>query len=213
MNLFSRIAIGTANWGREYNGVKVSEKEIGKILGYAQCNGIDTLDCATAYGWDWTRANSFFNVVVKIRWHDDREKVEATHPYCIMRHHVEDGEFFGPTYEGRWGISCYQPRDLNVNADPDVIQVPYSLYDRRFDEVIERFKGEIHVRSIFLRGKIIADGIPPEECVKFCLANPHIDKIIIGVDSVDQLQRSLNFIHLWNPLEKHDEQLLDPRKW
>lgn len=228
MNLFSRIAIGTANFGKEYNGVKVSEKDIEKILGYAQCSGIDMLDCATAYGWNWTQANSYFKKVVKVRKGDDIEKVAETEPYCIMAHNFS---FYSELLEidvGRGtlghvlGASIYKPCEVNDIWGSHIIQVPYSLYDRRFESKFLTDKSkfdfgkkvhEIHVRSIFLRGKIIQDGIPPEECIKFCLCNPYVDRVIIGVESFEQLQRNLDFLHRWKNLEKHDLELLDTRKW
>lgn len=225
MNIFERIAIGTANWGKEYNGVKVPDKDIQKILGYAQCSGIDTLDTATAYGWDWTQANSYFNKIIKIQSADEIEKVVGYEPYCIMAHN-NDVRDACCNSGSTWGMSCYDVVDVN-GPPPDILQVPYSLYDRRFEKVICEAKNpyvgyhpedrdeptEIHVRSIFLRGKIIEDGIPAEEAIKFVLANPFIDKVIIGADSFDQLRWNLDFVVKWNNLEKHDEELLDPRKW
>ena len=232
MNIFSRIAISTANWGREYNGAKVPEGDIDKILGYSQCNGIDTLDCATAYGWDWTQANSYFNKVIKVNENDTIQRIKeilAEQPYCLMAH---SGKFFGTFFPARakciqktgtkTGVSVYDDSELNNFTDmyADVVQIPYSLFDRRFENYMGYLKGpednmntEIHVRSIFLRGRIIADGIPAEECIKFVLANPYIDKIIIGADSFDQFRKNLDFVFKWNRLEKHDEKLLDPRQW
>lgn len=225
MNLFSRIAIGTANFGSEYNGVKVPEKDIEKILGYCQCSGIDTLDCAVAYGWDWQLANSYFKKIVKVRKGDDIDKVIETEPYCVMAH---DKEVYSTLWrknlymQPRLGISIYDKTDYYGTA-AQVIQCPYSLYDRRFEDEIREMKDykkasvgdipEIHVRSIFLRGRILEDGIDPQEAIKFCLCNPHIDKVIIGVDSFEQLQRNLDFLHRWKNLERHDEDLLDTRRW
>lgn len=236
-NIFSRIGIGTANFAKEYNGVKIPEKDIEKILGYCQCSGIDLLDCATAYGWDWTQANSYFNKIIKIQSAEDIEKAVKTEPHCIMAHGIE---FNNLLYESeikksKRGISLYSAEELNqvkwekelldpfhVGFGPgrlcpiEIIQIPYSLYDRRWETYFSELKRkgfEIHARSIFLRGKIITDGIPAEECIKFVLANPYIDKIIIGVESFEQLQRNLDFIHKWNNFEKHNVNLLDTRKW
>lgn len=239
MNLFERIAIGTANFGKEYNGHKVSGKDVEKILGYCQSSGINTLDTATAYGWDWTQVNSFFKIVVKVRCGDDLDRVVETKPYCIMAHSIEDcywmlnklpllnyANSFDITVTDPYlvGLSIYDLKDIAVlqshwNEHPwnrlRITQLPYSLYDRRLEPYFGRkCAGKIlYSRSIFLRGKIIEDGVPAEECIKFCLANPCIDKVIIGVDSVEQLQRNLDFLHYWQGLEKHDEELLDPRQW
>lgn len=220
MSIFERIAIGTAAWGREYNGVKVPDKDIEKILGYMQCSGIDTLDCAVAYGWDWTQANSYFNKIIKVRLDDDLSEIMKEQPYGILAHNIFD-------YRGLLlklsqlypnitrGASVYRPgEELDIYAG-SIVELPYSLYDRRFDPYLERIHdcNTVVARSIFLRGKIIEDGIPAEEAIKFVLANPYIDKIIIGADSFDQLRRNLDFIFKWKNLEKHDEKLLDPRQW
>lgn len=216
-NIFSRIAIGTANWGREYNGVKVPDKDIEKILGYCQCSGIDTLDMATAYGNDFSRPNSYFNKIIKVGVGDNVAKiVDEFQPCTIMAHNTR--AIRGIVRD----ISLYDPNyDLSrLSMWPEIVQVPYSLYDRRFEEFMLKWKYpdydetiKFHARSIFLRGRIIEDGIPAEECIKFVLANPFIDKIIIGADSFDQLRRNLDFIFKWKNLEKHDEALLDPRQW
>lgn len=229
MNLFSRIAIGTANFGSEYNGAKVSEKDIEKILGYCQCSGIDTLDCAVAYGWDWQQANSYFDKIIKVGNVKDIWWATEAEPYCVMAHSSSfyNDRLYSLTAsirakrQQKVGVSLYSPDEANNFVDlADVIQVPYSLYDRRFETLLEYWKKydteqerEIHVRSIFLRGRILKDGIEPCECIKFCLCNPHIDKVIIGVDSFEQLQRNLDFLHRWANLEKHDEKLLDTRQW
>lgn len=214
MNLFSRIAIGTANFGSEYNGAKVSEKDIEKILGYCQCSGIDTLDCAVAYGWDWQHPNSYFNKVIKVQSVDEVAEVLEIEPYAIMAHNME---VFGEV--GVDSVSVYSPEDLLEIGENDtlrIVQLPYSLYDRRFESDFAQLKEdgvEIHARSIFLRGRILEDGIDPCEAIKFCLCNPYIDKVIIGIESFEQLQRNLDFLHRWKNLERHDEELLDTRKW
>lgn len=215
-SLFGRICIGTANFGSEYNGAKVSEKDIEKILGYCQCSGIDTLDCAVAYGWDWQQANSYFKKIIKVRKGDDIDKVAETEPYCIMSHDKSARHQFHMYSGMKKGISVYDVNPWVFAEEFQIIQIPYSLYDRRFEINFQMYKEmhmEIHVRSIFLRGRILKDGIDPCECIKFCLCNPYIDKVIIGVDSFEQLQRNLDFLHRWKNLERHDEELLDTRKW
>lgn len=211
MNLFSRIAIGTANWGQEYNGARVSDHDQQEIIGYAQCSGITTIDTATAYGVDWTKWPTCFDVVVKVRQGDDIDRVEDSRPYCLMAHDGPKSPV-GMDSDSLWGISCYSIADAYAYR-PDVLQVPFSLWDRRFEQVIAESYGEIHVRSIFLRGKILEAGVSPEECVKFCLCNPHVDKVIVGADSFEQFRQSVGWIHEWNKMQKHDETLLDPRQW
>jgi len=226
MNLFSRIAIGTANWGREYNGARVSDDDQQRILDYAMSSGIDMIDTATAYGWDWTKVNSYFKVVVKIQ--DEAGLVLASKegPYCIMAHAKDVFDGLLAKYSlsiqdknMKIGASLYncEEADNIVEAFADIIQIPYSLYDRRASCWMEYIKrecplAEIHVRSIFLRGRIL-EKTTPQECIKFALCNPNIDRVIIGADSYQQFKDNLHFIHEWNRMEKHDLKLLDPRQW
>jgi aryl-alcohol dehydrogenase-like predicted oxidoreductase len=64
------------------------------------------------------------------------------------------------------GFSLYEPRDLNLLLDksfvPDVIQVPYNFFDRRFAdsgllEIMKSLGVEVHTRSVFLQGLLLAD--------------------------------------------------------
>ena len=219
MNLFGRLAIGSANWGHEYNGVRVSDDDQHRILDYAMSCGIDMIDTATAYGIDWTKWNSYFKRVIKINENDSLvhiKKIVESQPYCVMAHddHVLTrlGDVLRYTSIKK-GISIYESFKGYVEKAISVVQLPYSLYDRRFEQEFEWLTHtEIHVRSIFLRGKIL-EKTTPQECIKFCLCNPYVDRVIIGADSFEQFKDNVHWIHEWNRMEKHDEQLLDPRKW
>ena len=138
MSIFSRLALGTANFGKKYNGVKVSEDEQKRILDYCQCSGIDMIDTATAYEWDWTKISSYFNVVVKLK-KDESEKVLGSNPYCVMTHNHDEWEQIVniSAITNSWaGISIYEPLELGYVESPSncisVVQVPYSIFDRRF---------------------------------------------------------------------------------
>ena len=217
--MFNRLAIGAANWGREYNGAKVSEDDQKRILDYCQCSGIDMIDTATAYEWDWTNANSYFHIVSKGKAEDLANPSDF---YAYLSH----GSLWGPFWERivqstvLVGLSIYEPADIPAFGTfgvqiPNVIQVPYSLFDRRFEKYFAEWKSlgiEIHVRSIFLRGKVL-EKATPQECISFCLMNPNVDRVIIGADSFKQFQENLQFLHNWNKLEVTDENILDPRLW
>ena len=211
MSIFNRFALGTANFGKEYNGVKVSEDDQKRILDYCQCSGIDMVDTAVAYEWDWTKISSYFNVVVKVRNGDEATEARKSEPYCIMRHKVNNIIYCSCCN----GLSLYEPIKIDKPEKIKVIQFPYSIFDRRFERYISEWKTqgiEIHVRSIFLRGKIL-EKFKPWECIAFCLANPLIDRIIIGVDSYQQLKDNLRIFHRWESSGVEDENILDPRKW
>ena len=220
MSIFNRLCLGTANFGKEYNGVKVSKDEQKRILDYCQCSGIDMIDTAVAYGWDWTKISSYFNVVLKLQKGDfvPNKNLDEKFPYCFMAHKAKDYPWIldETKFLGRRGVSLYQPSEIpNYYRDEAVFQIPYSIFDRRFERYFQEWKRdkvEIHVRSIFLRGKFI-EKFKPWECIAFCLMNPFIDRVIIGVDSLQQLKDNLRPFHRMNSAEIHDENVLDPRKW
>jgi aryl-alcohol dehydrogenase-like predicted oxidoreductase len=214
--IFNRLCVGTANWGKEYNGAKVSEDDQKRILDYCQCGGIDMIDTATAYGWDWTRVSSYFKVVVKYQTDDSLKKIYDRSPhgtYCVMAHNPKI--YRSPAT----GVSLYEPQKLRFSLQPKVVQIPYSLFDRRAEAYFPEWKTgydpieEIHVRSVFLRGKIIKAGVEPWKCIAFCLMNPYVDRVIIGADSFEQFKENLRPFHRMNVMAKDDINLLDPRKW
>lgn len=219
--IFDRLAIGTANWGKEYNGTKVPEDDQKQILDYCQCSGIDMIDTATAYEWDWTKASSYFLKTVKIQ----RGEILPTRDdhVRIMGHTLEAylaiGDKAGKRLFGSAaGVSIYSVRDaekLMRFCLPACIQVPYSIFDRRFENYFGSWKAndiKIHVRSVFLRGKLLKK-FKPWECIAFCLMNPYIDRVILGADSFEQFKQNLQPLHRMNSAEIHDENILDPRKW
>lgn len=154
------------------------------------------------------------------------------------------------------GFSFYFPTELeyllNKNLKIDIIQIPYSIFDRRFDTYLEELtkrKIEVYVRSVFLQGLVFKDpnslnGIflrvkdKIEEintlsnrlnvsrvslCVNFVTLNKFIDKVIIGVDSLDnfnEIVKSIddtskikNAFDRLNIFQVNDEGILLPFKW
>jgi aryl-alcohol dehydrogenase-like predicted oxidoreductase len=223
--IFNRLAIGTANWGKKYNGAKVSEDDQKRILDYCQCSGIDMIDTATAYEWDWTKVNSCFNIVIRVNNHDTIARVKEisdSKPYCLMPHISSFyRDMLRLSGENTTGVSLY---DLNeytgsIERSASIFQVPYSIYDRRWAEKFRWMKNshdyigrEIHVRSVFLRGKLL-EKFKPWECIAFCLMNPYVDRVIIGADSYEQFKENLQPLHRMNSTQLHDENILDPRRW
>jgi len=219
MSIFSRLAIGTANWGKPYglSGKQVSEDDQKRILDYCQSGGIDMIDTATAYGWDWSEISTYFNVVTKGNGTDKFSR----QAYAYLAH---SGVVWQPFWlkvvaseAGKIGLSIYELKEMPKHDEhtPEIIQVPYSIYDRRFESYFPTFKAqhtEIHVRSILLQGKLL-EKFSPQDCISFCLMNPYVDRVIIGADSYDQFKGNLRFLHRMNSAQIHDENILDPRKW
>ncbi len=153
------------------------------------------------------------------------------------------------------GFSLYYPSELefilNEKIDFDIIQVPYSIFDQRFEQYFSQLrdmKVEIYVRSIFLQGLLL---MKPEElpfyfdnikdkmitlnkiaesintsllslCLKFVLSNKFIDKIVIGVDNIENLKENLHAIkeeiksdsyNLLKSMKIDNENIIIPYKW
>lgn len=123
------------------------------------------------------------------------------------------------------GFSIYTPDELEIifkrNIGCDIIQIPYSIFDRRFENYLPELKEkkiEVYSRSVFLQGLVflgeealpgnlikakdrieklnrvsVENDIPINEiCFNFALLNPYLDKVIIGVDTFRHLQEAMH---------------------
>lgn len=121
------------------------------------------------------------------------------------------------------GFSLYFPYEaeylLDNNIECDIVQLPYNIFDRRFDAVFNRLKQkgvEIHIRSSFLQGLFFMkkDKLPDnfqkvapkldtlqkisestqtsiaELCLQYIAKNSNIDKIVVGVDKLADLKEN-----------------------
>jgi aryl-alcohol dehydrogenase-like predicted oxidoreductase len=154
------------------------------------------------------------------------------------------------------GFSLYYPQQLDLLIERkvafDLLQVPYSVFDRRFEDYFPALKKagiEVNVRSVFLQGLVfkkidemsgqfnkikhkmtklraIADQnkqTVAAACLGFTLANNKIDKVVIGVDSLENLKDIISiagnfnknnmFADNFSELEEQDEQILLPFNW
>ncbi len=141
---------------------------------------------------------------------------------------------------------------FNNNFDFDIIQIPYSVFDNRFKYLLPKLKMhniEVHTRSSFLQGlsfvrpnnlpsklkgakksieqlnKISEENEIPISalCLNFVLKNEFIDKVVVGVDSVSQLQQNLmdikdkslsvNVLNQLNNISISDEKIVLPFNW
>ena len=123
------------------------------------------------------------------------------------------------------GFSLYYPSELECllkkKIEIDIIQVPYSIFDRRFEPFFNEIKNknvEIHVRSVFLQGLVFKN---PEElvghfakikekilalnslsmkydipmgalCLNFAILNDSVDKVVVGVDSIENFKENVS---------------------
>ena len=134
----------------------------------------------------------------------------------------------------------------------DIIQVPYSIFDQRFSRVFDLLKErgiEIHARSVFLQGLIFkplseleiefAQLVAPLESLhnlsrehqipfasfflNFVLASKYVDTVILGIDSILQLQENISSLAYFTQIRMHmnslfslaeqDENIILPTHW
>ncbi len=143
------------------------------------------------------------------------------------------------------GISVYDVSNMKKilkRIDVDVVQLPYNILDRRFEKyfkLIKNKKIKIYARSIFLQGVLtstIKNKITRKKeiqkfnyflskknisninlCLSFIKKNKFIDKIILGVDNLNQLKQIMkitNYKRLnFNSLKCTNLNVIDPRRW
>jgi len=141
---------------------------------------------------------------------------------------------------------------LSKEIIPDLVQLPYNLLDRKFDFFLPQLKQmgvEIHIRSVFLQGLYFYDvfNLPTKLlplkkeleqiqqiandfnesigslALNFVYQNPNIDKVVIGVDTLTQLENNIANVSNWkggseaicliNQIEVISSELLNPSNW
>lgn len=139
------------------------------------------------------------------------------------------------------GFSLYYPRQLESILEKhqiDIVQVPYSIFDQRFDAQIALLKErgiESFIRSVFLQGLVFKspetlhpffndlkekiyrlniisekNKIPIEAiCLNFALTNRSIDKVVIGIDSAEHLKKLVGSLNYYKNIEDLRESLLE----
>lgn len=128
-------------------------------------------------------------------------------------------------YIKKLGVSIYTIEELDLLmrkpdfyiSEIDVIQIPYNIFDRRFEPHLDKIKSlgkEVHVRSIFLRGSLFNSTLSPlkvknkiddfnkklnnqklsliNHSIKFISSNKNIDYIILGINSHEEWSDLIN---------------------
>lgn len=121
------------------------------------------------------------------------------------------------------GFSLYNPSDylkLRKHLKPDQVQIPLNFFDQEFfkkkiQDLIKFDKTKVHVRSIFLQGVLLNDNFKNikmkltmnkiknlceleniqliDACINFVLNIKYIDKVVIGVNDINELKLILNY--------------------
>lgn len=234
---------------------KVPKGEVAQILDYAKSVGIKCLDTAFNYGeselviGEYLREHlGSFKIVSKLPslgqveefLEKSLQRLGVKQLYGCLLHRFDDMIKNGDTWNEvirlkkqgkvkKIGFSLYSPAELvfllGKEINFDVVQIPYSVFDRRFEEYFDALKKkkiEIQARSIFLQGLFFMDSndlpaslqgarsqleglrqIAQDQkisiealCLNFVLLNPSVDKILIGVDSLKQLKNNIASLDL-----------------
>lgn len=228
-----------------------SDEALKSIFALANKNGIDLFDTAVQYGEAEKRVGQFSNpehrIITKIGnftpqnslkiqldnsfKHFKREKI-----YGCLFHDIEELtknndlwtellEYKATGKISKMGYSLYEPQELldllEAGLHPDLIQLPYSILDRKFEPYFEQLKSldtEIHIRSVFLQGLYFMSiealsskfndlkgtlkeveeiatefGLTKVElALNYVLKNKYVDYAIIGVEQSSQLKEIIN---------------------
>jgi len=238
------------------NGIP-SDFDISEIFDLSIKNNIKYLDTSISYGNSEERisklANNKFNIITKSNNVKNSEELSSSiltslsslkteSVYGFLFHNSDNlidnhdlwstlVKFKNENKVNKIGYSIYDTNQIDYLLDkgfiPDIVQLPYSLLDRKFEKYFMKLKKlgtEIHVRSVFLQGlyfmnnKKLPEKLLPlkkylesinsvckdfnisigELALNFVNENKFIDKIIIGVDSSTQLNQNIQMIKKWD---------------
>lgn len=241
------------------NGVPTDE-ELNKIFSVANQDGIQFLDTARAYGNAEERIGALsqnrFKLVSKFpsvttqealkeALAQSLEKLNCTAIYGYLAHNatniIEQPSLWQTLLQlkneqkvERIGYSLYQPEQLDqlldLNCVPDLVQLPYSILDRKFEKhltILKELGTEIHVRSVFLQGlyfmnpKALPEKLQPlspaltslhdlckeyelsvgEVALRYAYDNPNIDQVVMGIETATQLQENIQLVSTKNHFE------------
>ncbi|WP_169630230.1 aldo/keto reductase [Flavobacterium humi] len=233
-----------------------SDAELKAILSAAEEAGIQQLDTAQAYGNAEERLGQFsegrFQVITKFPAVATREELENALSYSLSR--LNSSSVYGYLAHNAavliekpflWevlqkakeektiakiGFSLYHPEQLEqlleLQCIPDLVQLPYSILDRKFEDslsILKKIGTEIHVRSVFLQGLYFMDPdrlpekLQPlrpalmelqaicrgknisvgDAALNYAVSNPNIDQIVMGVETAGQLQENIRMVSSW----------------
>lgn len=233
-----------------------SDLELQSIFSVAHELGIEQLDTAKAYGNAEERigllSNSKFDIVTKfpnldsdkdlqIALSDSLQKLNLESIYGYLAHNA-DSIIQKPSLwevllkaknEGKVkkiGYSLYIPEQLDqlldLNCIPDLVQLPFSIFDRKFEKklsILNQLGTEVHVRSVFLQGLYFLNPnelpvkLKPlqnpllelnnlcaennvsvgEVALNYVISNKNINKLVIGIETANQLRENISLIANW----------------
>ncbi len=262
INIENKIALGTVQFGLDYgisnHRGHTSLKEIQKILQFCRDKGITMLDTAAAYGKSETTLGKFnlnkFKVVSKFILDKNdvnalakksisclgvktlygylyHRPLEATKENWQQLQNLQEQELI---YKIGFSFNTIDEANyvLDKNFIPNLIQIPFNVFDNRFAEVATQLKNkhntEIHTRSTFLQGLFFINSSDLDEyfgpiksivadlqytykedlavcLMEYVLRQPFVDKVVLGVNNQEQLNANIESL-----LNFSTEKLLKP---
>lgn len=265
------VQFGT-RYGISNTAGKTPAQEVTNLLELARQNGIHLIDTASAYGEAETVLGhndlSSFRIVSKFMPPEGGQtvsdqlkqslsdlRVDSLYGYLAHRpNHLAEHlsiweELLNLKSDGfiqKIGFSLNSPAELinllQKNVYPDLIQVPYNYFDRRFKDLMIELRQnncEIHARSAFLQGLFFMDieQLDPYfselipllndlqknienlqgALLNFVLEQPFIDTLVMGVENSEQFIQNLNSVSkadILPELNKNiSESILMPSNW
>jgi len=261
---------------------RIPEKEVFEILNYALDNGIEFIDTAYEYGESEKIIGKFIrnnkdsnrlkiisklpqtnNVYEILNKTLDNLGIKKIYGYLMhnfnffLKNPKVWQNFLELKEEGKVekiGFSLYYPEEYYKieNLKVDILQVPYNIFDQRFDKLLLNFKEkgiEVYARSVFLQGLVFKK---PEELsgkffklkekllyinslsekfniplnaffLNFVMINENIDKIVIGVDNLENLKMNIDSLKFQKvikefypnllELKETEEDIILPTRW
>ena len=260
------------NYGISNNDGITPINEVREILKTAERNKINVIDTAYAYGVSEKVLGEVgvekFDIITKFinidspdnlerQFNESLENLNLKRVYGYLAHRHADilnypkiwNKLIELREEGiiqKIGFSLNNPEELDhlliKGFIPDLIQVPYNYFDRRFEKSISNLKKEfgteIHTRSTFLQGlffmnpnelnshfdsiKKLLIALQNEDLscqlFQFVLNREFIDRVVIGVNDSDQLYQNINCVSKsleFLPVlnERISDNILSPVNW
>ncbi|WP_424493688.1 aldo/keto reductase [Salinimicrobium sp. GXAS 041] len=257
-------------YGISNNAGQTASDEVCKILGTAKAYKVEVLDSASAYGnsenvLGQNDLSSFKMISKFMPPQDESISIQldnslkilglnslygylAHRPAEILKEPEQWKELQRFKETGKVkkiGFSLNEPEELaqllDKNFLPDLVQVPFNYFDRRFETAVKKLKNkgcEIHTRSAFLQGLFFMDpkklddffnevkpiiaNLQEEKLLngallKFVLEKSYIDKVIIGIENERQLVQNIENLDKASSLpeleRKISDNILIPSKW
>ncbi len=174
--------------------------------------------------------------LIQLKLHNAKKNMLVDNLYCVLMHQPVDllgrnGKIIANKicelkHSGiisKFGVSIYNPNELepliSCGIKLDVVQAPLNVFDRRLCNTkwLQKLRDlgiEVHVRSIFLQGLLLAkrDGLPKkfiewqkyfdawnewlecvgltslQACANFICSIQGVDKVIVGIENLLQLK-------------------------